>query len=35
MQNELHVEILGGKQGEYGIFEKLKSHGDWFREEEE
>lgn len=35
MQNELHVEILGGKQGGYVVFEKLKSRGDYFREEEE
>lgn len=35
MQHELHMEILGGTGGGYGILEKLRSDGAWFRVEEE
>lgn len=35
MQHELHMEILGGKEGGCGLFEELKSNGAWFRVDEE
>lgn len=33
MQNKLRMEVLGGKQSEFGTFEELKSNRDWFGEE--